>query len=118
MVLMRLEMVNELEDFVSRGALWDNAELSQLVARLEREADDNDDPIPRLLSQTLRSVLVRMQMEHVSPRMVNDVEGIVYPRVWKVMEAVRDGLPDGELRTRIEVLNRRLARRFAEEAPG
>jgi hypothetical protein len=118
MVPMRLEMVDELEEFVSRGALWDDAELSQLIARLEAEADQDDDPIPRLLSQPLRSVLVRMQMKNVSPRMVNDVEGIVYPRVWKVMEAVRDGLPDGELRTRIEVLNRRLARRFAEERPG
>ena len=94
---MRLETVDELEDFVSRGALWDDAELSQLIAHLEQEADANNDPIPRLLSQPLRSVLVRMQMEHISPRMVNDVEGIVYPRVWKVMEAVRDGLPDGEL---------------------
>jgi hypothetical protein len=115
---MRLQMVDELEDFVGKGALWDDVELSLLIARLEREADEHDDPIPRLLSQPLRSVLVRMQMKNVSPRMVNDVEGIVYPRVWKVMEAVRDGLPDGELRTRIEVLNRRLARRFAEEQPG
>ena len=31
------------------------------------------------------------------------------------MEAVRDGMPDGELRTRIEVMKRRLARLFAEE---
>jgi len=115
---MRLEMVDELEDFITKGALWDDAELSRLIASLEQESDDHDDPIPRLLSQPLRSVLVRMQMKNVSPRMVNDVEGIVYPRVWKVMEAIRDGLPDGELRTRIEVLNRRLARRFAEEQPG
>jgi hypothetical protein len=115
---MRLETVDELEDFVGRGALWDDGQLSALIARLERDADEHEDPIPRLLSQPLRSVLVRMRMEPISPRMVNDVEGIVYPRVWKVMEAVRDGLPDGELRTRIEVLNRRLARRFAEEQPG
>jgi hypothetical protein len=31
------------------------------------------------------------------------------------MEAARDELPPGELRTRIEVMNRRLARIFAEE---
>ena len=44
-----------------------------------------------------------------------DVEAIIYPRLWKVMEAARDGLPDAEMRTRIEVMNRRLARVFAEE---
>jgi hypothetical protein len=31
------------------------------------------------------------------------------------MEAARDGLPDAELRTRIEVFNRRLSRTFAQE---
>ena len=31
------------------------------------------------------------------------------------MEAARDELPDTEIRTRIEVMNRRLARVFAEE---
>jgi hypothetical protein len=45
----------------------------------------------------------------------SDVEGVVYPRLWKIMEAVGDGMPDGELRTRIEVFNRRLARCFANE---
>jgi len=29
---------------------------------------------------------------------------------------VRDGMPDGELRTRIEVMNRRLSRLFVEES--
>ena len=60
---------------------------------------------------------MRLRIGTVDQRMANDVEGIVYPRLWKVMEAVRDGMPDGELRTRIEVLSRRLARRFAEELP-
>ena len=66
----------------------------------------------------MRALLVRMSMGDVPPRMANDVEGILYPRIWKVMEAARDGLPDGELRTRIEVLNRRLSRRLVEERPG
>jgi hypothetical protein len=98
--------------------LWDDAELRALVANLDHESETQHDPIPSLLSRPLRSLLVRMQIGEVPPRMADDVEGIVYPRLWKVMEAVRDGLPDGELRTRIEVLNRRLARRFAEEQPG
>src|SRR5438445_8129038 len=92
---MRLDLIDELEDFVGRGALWDDAELSALIARLEQESEINEDPIARLLSQPLRSVLVRMTMRNVPSRMADDVEGIVYPRLWKVMEAVRDGLPDG-----------------------
>jgi hypothetical protein len=115
---MRMALVDDLEDFIRRGSLWDASALQGLVTRLDRESETGSDPIPGLLSRPLRSLLVRMEMGQVPARMANDVEGIVYPRLWKVMEAVRDGLPDGELRTRIEVLNRRLARRFADEQPG
>ena len=114
---MRTDLVDELEDFIRRGGLWDPADLDSLVTRLEAEADDTDDTIPRLLAHPLRALLVRLSMGDVPHRMANDVEGIVYPRIWKVMEAARDGLPDGELRTRIEVLNRRLSRRLVEERP-
>ncbi len=98
--------------------MWDKDELGALIRHLEEESDATDDPVPRLLSRPLSSLLWRMKIGELDPRFADDVEGIVYPRLWKVMEAVWDGLPDGELRTRIEVLNRRLARRFAEEQPG
>jgi hypothetical protein len=111
-------LVDDLEEFIRRGGLWQHDELQALIERLEREADDTGDTIPRLLAHPLRALLVRMGMGDVSTRMANDVEGIIYPRMWKVMEAARDGLPDGELRTRIEVLNRRLSRRLVEERPG
>jgi hypothetical protein len=114
---MQLELADELEEFVRRGGLWDPAELGTMISHLERVSDTTDDPIPRMLSRPLASLLVRLRTGEPAPRFANDVEGIVYPRLWKVMEAVRDGMPDGELRTRIEVLNRRLARRFAEEQP-
>jgi hypothetical protein len=114
---VQMELADELEEFVRRGSLWDPEELGAMVTRLETVADTTADPIPRLLSRPLASLLVRMRMGELAPRFAHDVEGIVYPRLWKVMEAVRDGMPDGELRTRIEVLNRRLARRFAEEQP-
>jgi hypothetical protein len=115
---MRAALVDELEEFVRRGGLWDRSELDGLVTRLERESEETGDPIPRLLAHPLRALLVRLGMGDVPRRMANDVEGILYPRIWKVMEAARDGLPDGELRTRIEVLNRRLSRRLVEERPG
>ncbi|MDQ1403584.1 MAG: hypothetical protein QOG03_1900 [Actinomycetota bacterium] len=112
---MRLEIVDELEEFIRRGGLWDPDELSALIVQLNREGDEQHDPIPGMLAKPLASLLTRMRMGDVPPRFADDVEGIIYPRLWKVMEAVRDGLPDGELRTRIEVLNRRLSRRFVEE---
>lgn len=115
---MRLEIVEELEEFIRAGQMWDKEELGALIARLEAESDATDDPVPRLLSRPLSSLLWRMRIGELDSRFANDVEGIIYPRLWKVMEAVWDGMPDAELRTRIEVLNRRLARRFAEEQPG
>ena len=115
---MRAELVDELEEFVRRGGVWDAEDLDALILKLESESEDRQDPIPHLLAQPLRALLVRLSMGDVPPRTANDVEGILYPRIWKVMEAARDGLPDGELRTRIEVLNRRLSRRLVEERPG
>ena len=114
---MRESLVDELEDFVRRGELWDPHELAALIAILDDEAVTTDDPLPAMLAQPFTSLLVRLRMGELTPRMAHDLEGILYPRLWKVMEAVRGGLPDGELRTRIEVLNRRLARRFVQEQP-
>jgi hypothetical protein len=115
---MRLAVVDDLEEFVRRGALWDAEELAALIAVLETEAVDEGDAMAQLLTKSLRSVALRCQMGDVPPRVAGDVEGIVYPRLWKIMEAVRDEMPDGELRTRIEVFNRRLARCFATERQG
>ena len=108
-------MVDEIEEFVRRGRLWQADELRDLIDRLEREAEATDDHIPHLLCTPLKSLLVRLQMGTVPPNIAADCEAILYPRLWKVMEAARDGLPDAELRTRIEVMNRRLSRIFAEE---
>ena len=113
---MRPELVDEIEEFVRKGQLWHVDHLNDLIGRLEAEAEATDDPIPRQLSAPLRALLVRMRIGEVSNRLASDVEGVIYPRLWKVMEAARDGLPDGELRTRIEVFNRRLSRMFAQEA--
>ena len=114
---MRATLVDELEEFIRAGSLWDSAALEALVERLEEESEATGDALPRLLAHPLRAILLRMGMGEVPQRMCNDLEGIVYPRIWKVMEAARDGLPDAELRTRIEVLNRRLSRRLVEENP-
>jgi hypothetical protein len=113
---VRPRLVDELEEFIRDGALWDREALERVIGRLEDESHDTDDPVPQMLAHALRAIDLRIGMGEIPQRLANDLEGIVYPRIWKVMEAARDGLPDGELRTRIEVLNRRLSRRLVEEA--
>jgi hypothetical protein len=113
---VRLELVDELEEFIQHGRLWTPADLQAMIDRLEAEALEHDDQFAHQLGRFLTSVLIRMQIGDVSTHLAVDIEGIVYPRLWKLMEAVRDGMPDGELRTRIEVMKRRLSRLFADEA--
>lgn len=114
---MRPTVVDELEEFVRTGDLWDEAQLAAIIATLEAEAATGDG-IAGLLTQSLRSVGLRAKMGEVPRRIANDVAGIVYPRLWKITEAVRDEMPDGEVRVRIEVFNRRLARCYADEQLG
>lgn len=108
--------MDEVEEFIRRGHLWHEQALRALVERLEQESESTADPLPRQLGGTLRSLLLRLGIGQVPPRLASEVEGIVYPRLWKVMEAVRDGMPDSEVRVRIEVFNRRLSRTFASES--
>ena len=112
---MRPEVVDELEEFVRRGRLWHGEDLTALMDRLERESAETGDPIPRLLCTPLKALMMRLRLGDVPSATAADVEAIVYPRLWKVMEAARDGLPEAEMRTRIEVMNRRLSRIFVDE---
>src|SRR5579884_4350065 len=104
---VRLAVVDEIEEFVRAGALWDERHRAELISALERDGD----AIAALLTHPLRSVGLRAEQGEIPKRLASDLEGIVYPRLWKIMEAVRDEMPDGELRVRIEVFHRRLARR-------
>ncbi len=112
---MRIELADELEQFVEAGDLWHPDQLQGMVDRLDAESEATDDPLPTMLGKHLGALLVRLRLAEIDDRLAKDVEGIVYPRMWKVMEAIRDVMPDGELRIRIEVMNRRLARLFADE---
>jgi hypothetical protein len=112
---MRLELMDDLEEFVRTGKLWSPDDLQAMVDRLTAEAEATADELPGRIGRFLESVLLRMRLGDVPVSLACDIEGIVYPRLWKVMEGVRDGMPDGELRTRIEVMNRRLSRLFAAE---
>ena len=112
---MRVELADELEEFVRAGHLWNTEGCAAMVDRLLAESESTADPLPARLGRFLDAVAIRTRISEVPSNLRVQIDAIVYPRVWKLIEAIRDGLPDAELQTRIEVMNRRLARLFVEE---
>jgi hypothetical protein len=112
---MRMELAGELEEFVRLGHVWSNQDCAAMVDRLVAESEASGDPLPARLGRFLDAVNIRTRISDVPASLRVQIDAIVYPRVWKVIEGIRDGMPDAELRTRIEVMNRRLARLFVEE---
>lgn len=109
---MAQEVVAFLEHLFEAGFTWDEAELADLSGRLE--ALDGS-PVAEL-AHGFAGVRLRLQMGDMAEPLRREVEAVIYPRLWKVLEAVRAGLPEGEQRARVHVLNRRLARLLASEA--
>jgi hypothetical protein len=101
-----------LEQFFETGFTWDEAELADLCDRLEALGGS---PVAEL-ARGFAAVRLRLQTGELPEFLRPQVEAVIYPRLWKVLEAVRAGLPEGEQRTRVQVLNRRLARLLASEA--
>ena len=112
---MRMQVADELEEFVRLGNLWEPQECAAMVQRLTDESEQTGDPLPGRLGRFLEAVSIRIRIGDVPGALRVQIDAIVYPRVWKVIEGIRDGMPDGEMLTRIEVMNRRLARLFVEE---
>jgi hypothetical protein len=102
---VRPEVVDQLETFISEEGLWSQERLQAMVERLEAEAD----AVCHRLAADLSAVLRRSRSRPVPTSLVADIEGVLYPRLWKLMEAVWDGLPEAELYTRLQGLDRRLA---------
>lgn len=115
---VRAAVADELEAFVEAGSLWDPPALAAFVEHLAEVAEADGDPLVGRLGRFLEAVRLRQQVGEVSAPFRAEIEAVVYPRVWKVIEAVRADMPEGELRTRLEVMNRRLARLFVEELAG
>lgn len=108
---MATDLADELERFIERGALWDPGELDRCIATLGATGTE----LARALLPTFAALQLRLELGAVPVFTRLDVAGVVYPRLWKVLEALRDDLPTGEQLTRAEVLSRRLARVFAIE---
>lgn len=109
---MQLDAIALLEDFFEDGFSWDEAVLDDLARRL---AALEGSPVAGL-SEGFAGVRHRLATGDIPEPLRREVEAVIYPKLWKVLEAVRAGLPDGETRARVQVLNRRLARVLAAEA--
>jgi hypothetical protein len=106
------DVVAFLEQLFETGFAWDEAELADLSDRL---AAFGGSPVAEL-AHAFAGVRLRLGMGGAPEPLRREVEAVIYPRLWKVLEAVRAGLPEGEQRARVHVLNRRLARLLAGEA--
>lgn len=114
---MRQQIVEVLEGFIERDEMWDSEAMEHLVDLLEAETNETGDRIPLMLAKVFAAILLRMRMTPIDPHLKFDVEAHVYQRLYKVLEATYDGLPDAETRTRIEVFHRRLSRMIVDEDP-
>jgi hypothetical protein len=106
------DVVAFLEQLFEAGFSWDEAELAELAVRLTALGDS---PVAEL-AHGFEGVRLRLGVSEVPEPLRREVEAVIYPRLWKVLEAVRAELPEGEQRARVQVLNRRLARLLATEA--
>jgi hypothetical protein len=100
-----------LEELIEAGLPWDDAGLADLSDRLTVLPSPVAD-----LAGAITRLRVRLAAGHLPESLCREVEAVVYPRWWKVLEAVRAGLPEGEQRIRVQVLDRRLDRLFARQA--
>jgi hypothetical protein len=106
------DVITVLEDIFETGFTWDEAALDDLSRRLGALGDS---PVAEL-AEGFGGVRRRLETGEVSVSLRREVEAVIYPKLWKVLEALRAGLPEGEQRARVQVLNRRLARLLATEA--
>lgn len=114
---MHQEVVEALEGFVERGEMWNVLAMEHVVAILEEETARSGDPNPAMLAKVFAAILMRSRMGPMREQLAYDVEAHVYQRLDKVLEAVHEGLPGAEVRTRIEVFHRRLSRMIVDEDP-
>ncbi len=112
---MRARVVEALEGFIERGDMWDVPAMTRIVDLLEREGEERDDRLSLMLAKVFAAVLLRMHMAPIDPHLAVDIQAHVYQRLYKVLEAVYDDLPEAEVRTRIEVFHRRLSRMIVDE---
>ena len=100
---MSVDLADELERLIEHDAVWECGELALCAGRL---AASPGEPAATL-ARCFTALDARLRSE-VDDRLRRDVESVLYPRLWKVLEALRDGLPAGEQLNRVRALDRRL----------
>jgi hypothetical protein len=104
------DVITVLENFLEGGLTWDEAALDGLSESL---AGLDGSPVAELAGG-ISGVRRRLAAGGMTEPQRREVEAVIYPKLWKVLEAVRSGLPEGEQRARVQVLNRGLARLASE----
>ena len=99
-----MNLADELERLIEQDAVWVSGELGRCAQRL---AVSPDEPAASL-ARCFTALESHLDEAAVDDRLRRDVESVLYPRLWKVVEAVRDGLPAGEQLNRVRALDRRL----------
>jgi hypothetical protein len=101
---MSSDLADELERLIEHDAVWAHGELGRCAGRLAARPGEPAATLARCLTD-----LEARLRPGVEDRVRRDVESVLYPRLWKLVEAVRDGLPAGEQLNRVRALDRRLA---------
>lgn len=99
-----MDLADELERLIEQDAVWDTGELGRCAQRL---AVGPEEPA-LILARCFSGLQQRLEDVPVDDRMRRNLEGVLYPRLWKVIEAVRDDLPPGEQLNRVRALDLRL----------
>lgn len=108
-----VDLADELERLIEQDAVWETAELRRGVGRIAVVPG----PPAAALARCLTFLADRLEEGPCPEEVRRDVEGLVYPRVWKLLEAVRDGLPESEQLIRIRALEERLTRLLVRPPP-
>ncbi len=106
------DLDDELERLIEQDAVWDSVELGRCAERLALSTD----PPAASLARCFSVLQGHLEDAAMNDRLRRNVESVLYPRLWKVVEAVRDGLPSGEQLTRVRALELRL-RELLEPGP-
>jgi len=111
---MREWVVGQVLRFIEEGHLWQAGELDSLLDRLRTNAPGEGEFAPRL-ADAFTPLVDRRSGGTMSLRLQVDLEAVIYPRLWKIVEGVQTDVMDGELYNRIDGLRRGLARVLDEE---
>ena len=93
-----------MEEFIEGAGPASAAAVADLCARLR-----SDGPVASQLADGLEPLARTLEQGPLSGRRQMDVDALVLPRLWRLVEGWRDGLPDGEMLNRVHGLSDRLA---------